>query len=178
MTEFSHIPFSFLGVTLVSLPVTWRLNHFFPSQDDGGHWPAGSASKGTSTPAEGRGPPEPGGDSDSEAGLARFAGGPPGRMPVRPGNPQFPFPRFPIRPGNGEGIPDSRSAGNRESGNGPFPDSAGKRESGSRLAANREIGGTLRCEYSWAGCCLESFKYRFRPPPTFFLNCQGPADGG
>ncbi len=91
----------------------------------------------------------------------------------RPGNPQFPFPRFPIWPGNGEGIPDSRSAGNRESGNGPFPDSAGKRESGSRLAANREIGDTLRCEYSWAGCsttsCLKSFKCRFWPPPTFLL---------
>ena len=36
----------------------------------------------------------------------------------------------------------------RESGNLPFPDSAGKRESGPRLAANREIGDTLRCEYS------------------------------
>jgi hypothetical protein len=36
----------------------------------------------------------------------------------------------------------------RESGNSPFPDSAGKRESGLRLAANREIGDTPRCEYS------------------------------
>ncbi len=33
---------------------------------------------------------------------------------VRPGNPQFPFPRFPIWPGIGEGIPDSRFVGNRE----------------------------------------------------------------
>ncbi len=66
----------------------------------------------------------------------------------RPGNPQFPFPRFPIWPRNGEGISDSRLGRERESGNPPFPDSAGKRESGPRLAANREIGGTLRCEYS------------------------------
>jgi hypothetical protein len=34
---------------------------------------------------------------------------------LRPGNPQFPFPRFPIWPGIGEGIPDSRFG--RESGN-------------------------------------------------------------
>ncbi len=68
----------------------------------------------------------------------------------RPGNPRFPFPRFPIRPGNGEGISDSRLGREREPGNPPFPDSAGKRESGSRLAANRrrEIGDTLPCEYS------------------------------
>ena len=65
------------------------------------------------------------------------------------------------------------SAGNRESGNGPFPDSAGNRESGSRLAANREIGDTLRCEYSWADVALSPSKCRFWPPPTFF-NCQGP----
>ena len=71
--------------------------------------------------------------------------------------------RFPIGP-----------AGNRESGNGPFPDSAGNRESGSRLAANREIGDTLRrCEYSWADVALGPSKCRFWPPPTFF-NCQGP----
>jgi hypothetical protein len=30
------------------------------------------------------------------------------RGPRRPGNPQFPFPRFPIWPGNGEGTSDSR----------------------------------------------------------------------
>ena len=50
-------------------------------------------------------------------------------------NPQFPFPRFPIWPGIG-----------RES---PIPDSAGNlnRESGSRFAANREIGDTPLCEY-------------------------------
>ncbi len=34
----------------------------------------------------------------------------------RPGNPQFPFPRFPIWPGIGEGIPDSRFGRERESG--------------------------------------------------------------
>jgi hypothetical protein len=68
--------------------------------------------------------------------------------PIRPGNPQFPFPRFPIWPGNGEGISDSRLGRERESGNPPFPDSAGNRESGPRLAVNRRIGDTLRCEYS------------------------------
>jgi hypothetical protein len=52
----------------------------------------------------------------------------------RPGNPQFPFPRFPIWPGIGEGIPDSRFGRNRESGNPPIPDLAGNRESGSRFA--------------------------------------------
>jgi hypothetical protein len=68
----------------------------------------------------------------------------------RPGNPRFPFPRFPIWPGNGlfngEGTSDSESrlGRERESGNPPSPDSAGiQRESGSRLAANREIGDTL-----------------------------------
>ena len=70
-----------------------------------------------------------------------------GASGVRPGNPQFPFPRFPIWPGIGEGIPDSRFGRNRESGNPPFPDLAGNRESGSRLAANREIGDTPLCEY-------------------------------
>ena len=48
----------------------------------------------------------------------------------RPGNPQFPFPRFPIWPGIGEGIPDSRfgrESGHRES---PIPDSAGNRDTG------------------------------------------------
>ncbi len=79
-----------------------------------------------------------------------------------------------IMAGNGEGISDSRLGWERESGNPPFPDSAGKRESGPRLAANREIGDTLRCEYieiarSWAGCCLKPFKCRFWPPPTFLL---------
>ena len=68
---------------------------------------------------------------------------PAARTKRRPGNPQFPFPRFPIWPGIGEGIPDSRFGRNRESGNPPFPDLAGNRESGSRLAANREIGDTL-----------------------------------
>ncbi len=42
------------------------------------------------------------------------------------------IPRFPGFGGDFP-IPDSRSAGNRESGNGPFPDSAGNRESGSRF---------------------------------------------
>ncbi len=47
---------------------------------------------------------------------------------TRPGNPQFPFPRFPIWPGigdsrreSGEDIPDSRFGQNRESGNPRFP---------------------------------------------------------
>jgi hypothetical protein len=101
----------------------------------------------------------------------------------RPGNPQFPSPRFPIWPGNGEGTSDSRLGRERESGNPPFSRFGRERESGSRLAANREIGDTLPCEYSrheaarsWAGCCLESFKLRIlcahlqdqapsRPPP-------------
>jgi hypothetical protein len=38
----------------------------------------------------------------------------------RPGNPQFPPPRFPIWPGNGEGTSDSRLGRERESGNPPF----------------------------------------------------------
>jgi hypothetical protein len=51
------------------------------------------------------------------------------------------IPRFPVFGGDFP-IPDSRLAGNRESGNGPFPDSAGNRESGSR-------GGTPGI--SWSG---------------------------
>ncbi len=66
---------------------------------------------------------------------------------ARPGNPhwqlELPFPRFPIWlgtwPGNGEGVPDSRLGRNRELGNPPFPDSAGKRETGPR-AIGRKLG--------------------------------------
>jgi hypothetical protein len=102
----------------------------------------------------------------------------------RPGNPQFPFPPFPIWPGNGEGkifrFPIGRE---RESGNPPFSDSAGKRESGPRLAANREIGDTLRCEYSGRhdpglDVALSTSNADSDLPPPSFLNCQGPADGG
>jgi hypothetical protein len=74
-----------------------------------------------------------------------------GGGPHRPGNPQFPFPRFPIWPGIGEGIPDSRFGPheNRETGNPrrfPIWPGIGNRP-GSRLAANREIGDTPLCEY-------------------------------
>jgi hypothetical protein len=55
-------------------------------------------------------------------------------MPRRPriGNR---IPRF------GGGFPDSRLAGNRESGNGPFPDSAGNRESAGVPGAARRARG-------------------------------------
>ncbi len=56
-------------------------------------------------------------------------------------------PRFPTRP----------ESGNREF---PIPDSAGnfvERESGSRLAANREIGDTPLCEYSMHDPGLDVF---------------------
>ena len=84
-------------------------------------------------------------------------------------NSRSPDSRFGRETGREFPIPDR--PGNRESGNGPFPDSAGKRESGSesRLAANREIGGTLpvRCEYSWAQWMLsfttDSFGVRTCP---------------
>jgi hypothetical protein len=63
-------------------------------------------------------------------------------MTARPGSPQFPFARFPIWPGNGEGIPDSRLrvGRTRESGNPPFPDSAG---TGNRGPGTTDIGVTV-----------------------------------
>jgi hypothetical protein len=59
---------------------------------------------------------------------------------------KFPFPRFPIWPGNEKGTPDSRLGRNRESGNPPFPDSAGtrKRETGPRWPQIGKSGETLR----------------------------------
>ncbi len=53
-------------------------------------------------------------------------------VPARPGNPQFPFPRFPISPGNGEGIPDSRLGRNREAGNPRFPMNSARAGNGNR----------------------------------------------
>ncbi len=56
-------------------------------------------------------------------------------------------------------------------------------ESGSRLAANREIGDAPLCEHSWHDPGLDvavspgpSNADSGLPPPSF-LNCQGPADG-
>jgi hypothetical protein len=90
------------------------------------------------------------------AAKAGAAGGADPEIP----NSRCPASRFGRETARGEGIPDSRLGRNRESGNPPFreiprfgkspvsgnppfPDSAGKRESGPRLAANREIEGTL-----------------------------------
>ena len=72
------------------------------------------------------------------------------RPRIRPGNPQFPFPRFPIWPGNGEGNPRFPTRPESGIGNPRFPirPGTGIAESGSRLAANREIGDTPLCEYS------------------------------
>jgi hypothetical protein len=62
-------------------------------------------------------------------------------------NSRSPDSRFGRETGTEFPIPDRPGIGNRP-GNPPFPDSAGKRESGPRLAANREIGDTPRREYS------------------------------
>jgi hypothetical protein len=100
-------------------------------------------------------------------------------------NSRSPDSRFGRETGREFPIPDRPGIGNRESGNAPFPDSAGKRESGSRLAANREIGDTLRCEYSCtAGLDVASKVLQMQIlasphlPSLKFFNCQGPADGG
>jgi hypothetical protein len=79
-----------------------------------------------------------------DAHKARTVGQRPGQTRKSP----IPVPPIPdFLPGIGEGIPDSRFGRNRESGNPPFPDLAGNRETGSRLAANREIRDTRLCEY-------------------------------
>jgi hypothetical protein len=67
---------------------------------------------------------------------------PTGRCTARPGSHQLPFPRFPIWLGNGEGIPDSRLRRNRESGNPPFPDSAGTVNRGPGTGNRGPAGGT------------------------------------
>jgi hypothetical protein len=91
------------------------------------------------------------------------------RMTPRPGpgSPQFPFGTpIPIWPGNGEGIPDSRLGRSRESGdfsresgNPPFPDSAGTGNRGPGTVAvpgpsrsrDRESGSRERTlQWTWA----------------------------
>ncbi len=64
-------------------------------------------------------------------------------------------------------IPDSRSAGNRESGIGPFPDSAGNRESGSRFG---EPG------ISWSGAPTLLLPLAARKPPA--VTAGGPRGAG